>query len=621
MFGAAERRPARLACDLPGDLHRLLRRGRRRDHRRGALPPEPDQVRERDRVPRLPGRRERPERGQGGRERAAQRRLRRPRLAGARRRPAQGPVRPRLHRHQRRQRRPAVRARPPVLGRRFPLPVHRVRPAARRGRRLRSGTRRRRAGWVPPIGKTARCSWDPTDPDSWQVNREQTSTQAFYFANVFHDHLAGPTIGFTDDTDGFGGDGTGEQGDFVERQRQRRRRHRRRRRPGRRPHQQRQHVDAARRPEPADAELPVRVRPGPTSSTSATSTATTTRRPSGTSTRTGSATGWSSTTTARARSRPRTPARWARRGATGTRSTSCTATGSRSTTSDKPGEVDIGVYSDAVFTSTRFSPADCPPNAITKFCPGGISTGIGGFTFGDFGKVFAGARGPLRRRDLAADALGPAHPAAAGDRQRAGRVRPLRGAGHRGHAALAARALLPRRAQRDPRRRPGRHRRRPAGPDLARVRRPRDGLLRQRRRLQRRHPDRGLQRAARSRRADGRGSAARSPAPTPGCRSRGSRSASAGTRPTRRFPDTLSDTTDADGHYSFQAPAGRYGELVFKGAAGFDQISVEGINLERRRERGPRREHAPRLGGVEGRGDDRRAATTPAARSAAASRR
>jgi hypothetical protein len=46
------------------------------------------------------------------------------------------------------------------------------------------------------------------------------------------------------------------------------------------------------------------------------------------------------------------------------------------------------------------------------------------------------------------------------------------------------------------------------------------------------------------------------------------------------FPDGLSDTTDADGRYSFQAPVGRYGELVFKGAAGFDQISVESINLE-----------------------------------------
>ena len=56
------------------------------------------------------------------------------------------------------------------------------------------------------------------------------------------------------------------------------------------------------------------------------------------------------------------------------------------------GEVDIGAYSDAVFTTLRFTPADCPPSIVALKCPGGIwASGIGGYTFGDFGKVFAGA--------------------------------------------------------------------------------------------------------------------------------------------------------------------------------------------------------------------------------------
>jgi hypothetical protein len=46
------------------------------------------------------------------------------------------------------------------------------------------------------------------------------------------------------------------------------------------------------------------------------------------------------------------------------------------------------------------------------------------------------------------------------------------------------------------------------------------------------------------------------------------------------FPTTLADSTDANGQYSIQAPAGDYGELVFKGSAGFDQISVEHVSLE-----------------------------------------
>jgi hypothetical protein len=63
-----------------------------------------------------------------------------------------------------------------------------------------------------------------------------------------------------------------------------------------------------------------------------------------------------------------------------------------------PGEVDVGYYSDLDRHATRFNPQDCPvigpstPNAaqIEAECPGGVTTGPGGFTLGDFGKVADG---------------------------------------------------------------------------------------------------------------------------------------------------------------------------------------------------------------------------------------
>jgi extracellular elastinolytic metalloproteinase len=65
-------------------------------------------------------------------------------------------------------------------------------------------------GFTPFAGSTcstsARCSWNPAVANSWSVNRQQNGVQAFYLVNRFHDHLAGdPDIGFTDATDGFSG--------------------------------------------------------------------------------------------------------------------------------------------------------------------------------------------------------------------------------------------------------------------------------------------------------------------------------------------------------------------------------------------------------------------------------
>ena len=42
------------------------------------------------------------------------------------------------------------------------------------------------------------CSWDYRHANSWQQNRRQSATQAYYFVNTFHDHLLSAPIGFTE---------------------------------------------------------------------------------------------------------------------------------------------------------------------------------------------------------------------------------------------------------------------------------------------------------------------------------------------------------------------------------------------------------------------------------------
>ncbi|MGX6604280.1 M36 family metallopeptidase [Micromonosporaceae bacterium Da 78-11] len=44
---------------------------------------------------------------------------------------------------------------------------------------------------------TYQCSWDPKTPNSWQVNRAQNAVQMYYFLGTFHDHLNAAPIGFT----------------------------------------------------------------------------------------------------------------------------------------------------------------------------------------------------------------------------------------------------------------------------------------------------------------------------------------------------------------------------------------------------------------------------------------
>ena len=61
---------------------------------------------------------------------------------------------------------------------------------------------------------------------------------------------------------------------------------------------------------------------------------------------------------------------------------------------DLSGDIDIGEPSDAIRHGTRFSAIDCPvgqgSSDLATACPGGLSTGPGGFTLGDFGNVASG---------------------------------------------------------------------------------------------------------------------------------------------------------------------------------------------------------------------------------------
>ena len=55
-----------------------------------------------------------------------------------------------------------------------------------------------------------------------------------------------------------------------------------------------------------------------------------------------------------------------------------------------PGEIDIGDYTDADLHKLRSQALDCPVNTADPLCPGGVDTAAGGYTLGDFGKIFEG---------------------------------------------------------------------------------------------------------------------------------------------------------------------------------------------------------------------------------------
>ena len=117
-----------------------------------------------------------------------------------------------------------------------------------------------------------------------------------------------------------------------------------------------------------------------------------------------------------------------------------------------PGEIEIGAYTDSVPHTIRAQAIDCPVGALGRGpARRRARAGPGGFTYGDFGRI-AAAPEVHADGEIWAQTLWDL-------RARGRHRRSARAAGHRRHAAVAARADVPGHAQRDPARRPGAGRR------------------------------------------------------------------------------------------------------------------------------------------------------------------
>ena len=108
----------------------------------------------------------------------------------------------------------------------------------------------------------------------------------------------------------------------------------------------------------------------------------------------------------------------------------------------------MGAYIDDATAHSARPGARLPGRGFSGACPDAGSAGAAGSPTATSARIARRPRGPRRRRDLGADAVGPAR-ASIGSAERPG-------AHHPGHAALAARALVPGHAQRDPAGRPWR---------------------------------------------------------------------------------------------------------------------------------------------------------------------
>ena len=328
----------------------------------------------------------------------------------------------------------------------------------RPGARSRSPTSRPTVGAAGFCEPTAQCSWNPAVAHLVADQPSQNAVQAHYYVSHFHDHLA-------------------ELADRLHRRRRQLRGRGPRRastpttaRPPARRRARRGHVDNANMRTPPDGQSPLmqmylfeHAAAAAARRRSATSTATTTPTSSTTSTRTASPTASSSTPRASARSTRRSPARWARPGATGTPRTCSPRRASRSTTPARRATSTWATYTDGVAAHPiRTEALDCPRRQRRPACPGGADVDV----------TAAGHR-PRRLHATATSAIVARRrrrctPTARSGRRRCGtcagarrpggqrsRLRPRRAARHRRHAAVAARAVVPRHAQRDPRRRRG----------------------------------------------------------------------------------------------------------------------------------------------------------------------
>ena len=233
------------------------------------------------------------------------------------------------------------------------------------------------------------CAWDPADRDSWLVNRRQNGVQAFYLVSRFHDHLAGPEVAFTDDWGNFelggtGGDdpvlvnaddGADTEGDGGPDD---------------------AHKNNATMSTPPDGESPTMQMY--VFEDSGSPDQLDFRNMNG-----GDDSGvvWHEYThglsnrlviNAEGEGALGSP----HAGAMGEAWSDWFASdlqvrdGLKSDDLAAPGEIDVGDYSDLDPHTLRSQALDCPVGAVTPSCPGGFSTAVGGYTLGDFGKVFTG---------------------------------------------------------------------------------------------------------------------------------------------------------------------------------------------------------------------------------------
>ncbi|MEP6651633.1 MAG: M36 family metallopeptidase [Lapillicoccus sp.] len=233
---------------------------------------------------------------------------------------------------------------------------------------------------------TRPCAWDPATRTSWQTNRQQNAVQAFYLVSRFHDHLAGPDVGFDNADGNFEKGGTGgsdpvltqtddgaatavDGGPDVA------------------------HENNANMSTPPDGQSPtMQMYLFEDSGTDNLDF----RNSNG-----GDDSGvvWHEYTHGLSNrlvtnSDGSGAVSGPQAGAMGEAWSDWYASdfqvrdGLKTDTLATPGQIDVGDYSDLDPHTLRSQALDCPVGIVDTRCPGGATSGVGGYTFGDFGKVF-----------------------------------------------------------------------------------------------------------------------------------------------------------------------------------------------------------------------------------------
>ncbi|WP_308121071.1 M36 family metallopeptidase [Paractinoplanes bogorensis] len=222
------------------------------------------------------------------------------------------------------------------------------------------------------------CSWDPATANSWQTNRKQNAVQLFTFLGTFHDHLKAGPIGFTRAAGNFEAqDGDAVQGQAMD---------------GANTADglpDANHTDNANMNTPPDGIPPVMqmylLNPGPESVAANTGDEADVvfhEYTHGLSNRlVVDASGNSTLSSQQGGAMGEAWSDWYA-------SDYLVAKGLEKDTA-KPGEVLIGKYWTAGGT-IRTEGLDCKVNSPAAICPGTPGAGPGGYTYGDYGKVYAG---------------------------------------------------------------------------------------------------------------------------------------------------------------------------------------------------------------------------------------